>query len=104
MRRLVTAEQRTVNTAIGQRLQTLGRGADVAAQGGAHIALQQGFAPRREMDLEIGELRQVGTQLHGSEAPTEDGMEQGANRDGGCASEGKRGFSHLSHLCFRSET
>lgn len=56
------------------------------------------------MDLEIGELRQVGTQLHGSEAPTEDGMEQGANRDGGCASEGKRGFSHLSHLCFRSET
>ena len=43
VRRLVAAEQHKVNTAIGQRLKALGGGADVAAHGSAHVALQQGF-------------------------------------------------------------
>lgn len=124
VRRLVATEQHKVNTAIGQRLQALGGGTDVAAQGGAHVALQQGFgsagvavdqpagprrrrngaalgllgqplkrswqtlgcAPGREMGLEIGELRQVGAKLNGSETATQKGMQQGPSSDGGGAS------------------
>ena len=113
MRRLMTAEQHKTNSTVGQSLQALGGGADVAAHGGTHIALQQGFgaagavdqpagtrqrrhstalgllgqplklgwqalgcAPGREMGLEIGELWQLRTQLHGSEAATQQRVQQ----------------------------
>ena len=63
----------------------------------------QGFAPDRGMGLQIGELRQLGTKLHESEAATQEGVQQGPSSDGGSASEGERGVSHLPRLCFQRE-
>ena len=44
VRRLLTAEQHKGNTTIGERFQAQGGGADDAAHGGAHVALQQASA------------------------------------------------------------
>jgi len=49
------------------------------------------------MGLEIGELRQVGTQLHGSEAATQEGVQQRQCGDRGGAGEDEGIRAEWSH-------
>ena len=56
-----------------------------------------GCAPGREMGLEIGELRQLGAQLHGSKAATQEGVQQRPCGDRGGASEDEGIRAEWSH-------